>query len=76
MVVISTTEHRASASCHGQIQNEMFEAMMGVPAKFCPSPPNARNEKQEMKRSMKRAKMAPKVEIPSTSVGTIVGVDK
>jgi hypothetical protein len=46
MVVISATEHRASASRHGQIQNEMFEAMMGVPAKFCPSPPKAKNEKQ------------------------------
>ncbi len=47
MVVISATEHRASASRHGQIQNEMFEAMMGVPAKFCPSPPKAKNEKRE-----------------------------
>ena len=47
MVVISSTEHRASASRHGQIQNEMFEAMMGVPAKFCPSPPKAKNKKQE-----------------------------
>ena len=70
MVVIIATKHRASASRHGQISNPKkiwwLDVMMGVPAKFCPSPPRAENEKREWE-TTKRAELAPKAEIPATS---------
>jgi hypothetical protein len=49
-------------------KNEMSEMMMGVPAKFCPSPPKPklRNEKREAIDD--RAELAPKDRTPSTSL--------